>query len=59
MNEQISEDVFENLPKNLQEAIKLKMSFEDDLKLDDIDLETVQGGDIEEIIKMLEESNII
>ena len=59
VKEQISEDVFENLPKNLQEAIKLKMSFEDDLKLDDIDLETVQGGDIEEIIKMLEESNII
>ena len=35
------------------------MSLEDDLKLDEIDLETVQSGDIEEIKKMLEESNII
>ena len=59
VDEQISEDIFENLPKNIQEAIKLKMSLEDDLKLDEIDLETVQSGDIEEIKKMLEESNII
>ena len=35
------------------------MSLEDDLRLDEIDLETVQSGDIEEIKKMLEESNII
>ena len=59
VKEQISEDIFENLPKNIQEAIKLKMSLEDDLKLDEIDLETVQSGNIEEIKKMLEESNII
>ena len=59
VKEQISEDIFENLPKNIQEAIKLKMYLEDDLKLDEIDLETVQSGDIEEIKKMLEESNII
>ena len=59
VKEQISEDIFENLPENIQEAIKLKMSLEDDLKLDEIDLETVQSGDIEEIKKMLEESNII
>ena len=59
VKEQIPEDIFENLPKNIQEAIKLKMSLEDDLKLDEIDLETVQSGDIEEIKKMLEESNII
>ena len=59
VDEQISEDIFENLPENIQEAIKLKMSLEDDLKLDEIDLETVQSGDIEEIKKMLEESNII
>ena len=59
VDEQISEDIFENLPKNIQEAIKLKMTLEDDLKLDEIDLETVQSGDIEEIKKMLEESNII
>ena len=59
VDEQISEDIFDNLPKNIQEAIKLKMSLEDDLKLDEIDLETVQSGDIEEIKKMLEESNII
>ena len=30
-----------------------------DFRLDEIDLETVQSGDIEEIKKMLEESNII
>ena len=59
VKEQIPEDIFENLPNNIQEAIKLKMSLEDDLKLDEIDLETVQSGDIEEIKKMLEESNII
>ena len=59
IKEQIPEDIFENLPENIQEAIKLKMSLEDDLKLDEIDLETVQSGDIEEIKKMLEESNII
>ena len=59
VDEQISEDIFENLPENIQEAIKLKMSLEDDLRLDEIDLETVQSGDIEEIKKMLEESNII
>ena len=59
VDEQISEDIFENLPENIQEAIKLKMSLEDDFKLDEIDLETVQSGDIEEIKKMLEESNII
>ena len=59
VDEQISEDIFENLPENIQEAIKLKMSLEDDLKLDEIDLESVQSGDIEEIKKMLEESNII
>ena len=59
VKEQIPEDIFENLPENIQEAIKLKMSLEDDLKLDEIDLETVQSGDIEEIKKMLEESNII
>ena len=55
VDEQISEDIFENLPENIQEAIKLKMSLEDDLKLDEIDLETVQSGDIEEIKKMLED----
>ena len=59
VKEQIPEDIFENLPNNIQEAIKLKMSLEDDLRLDEIDLETVQSGDIEEIKKMLEESNII
>ena len=59
VKEQIPEDIFENLPENIQEAIKLKMSLEDDLRLDEIDLETVQSGDIEEIKKMLEESNII
>ena len=59
VDEQISEDIFENLPENIQEAIKLKMSLEDDLRLDEIDLETVQSGNIEEIKKMLEESNII
>ena len=59
VDEQISEDIFEYLPENIQEAIKLKMSLEDDLRLDEIDLETVQSGDIEEIKKMLEESNII
>ena len=59
VKEQIPEDIFENFPENIQEAIKLKMSLEDDLKLDEIDLETVQSGDIEEIKKMLEESNII
>jgi hypothetical protein len=59
IDEQISEDVFENLPENIQEAIKLKMSFEEDFMLDEIDLETVQSGDIEEIKKMLEESNIV
>ena len=59
VDEQISEDIFENLPENIQEAIKLKMSLEDDLRLDELDLETVQSGDIEEIKKMLEESNII
>ena len=59
VDEQIDEDIFEKLPKNIQEAIKLKMSLEDDLKLDEIDLETVQSGNIEEIKKMLEESNII
>ena len=59
VDEQISEDIFENLPENIQEAIKLKMSLEDDLRLDEIDLESVQSGDIEEIKKMLEESNII
>ena len=59
VDEQISEDIFENLPKNIQDAIKLKMSFEEDFRLDEIDLETVQTGNIEEIKKMLEESNII
>ena len=59
VDEQISEDIFENLPENIQEAIKLKMSLEDDLRLDEIDLETVQSGDIEEIKLMLDDSNII
>ena len=59
VDEQISEDIFENLPENIQEAIKLKMSLEEGFMLDEIDLETVQSGDIEEIKKMLEESNII
>ena len=59
VDEQISEDIFENLPENIQEAIKLKMSLEEDFMLDEIDLETVQSGDLEEIKKMLEESNII
>ena len=59
VDEQISEDIFENLPENIQEAIKLKMSLEEDLRLDEIDLESVQSGNIEEIKKMLEESNII
>ena len=59
VDEQISEDIFENLPKNIQDAIKLKMSFEEDFRLDEIDLETVESGNIEEIKKMLEESNII
>ena len=54
VDEQISEDIFENLPENIQEAIKLKMSLEEDFMLDEIDLETVQSGDIEEIKKMLE-----
>lgn len=50
---------FDELPVEIQDALKLKMSIRDDKKLNEVELEVVKSKDIEEIKRILLEDNII
>ena len=50
---------FDELPVEIQDALKLKMSIRDDKKLNEVELEVIKSKDIEEIKRILLEDNII
>ena len=50
---------FDELPIEIQDALRLKMSIRDDKKLNEVELEVVKSKDIEEIKRILLEDNII
>ena len=50
---------FDELPVEIQDALKLKMSIRDDKKLNEVELEVIRSKDIEEIKRILLEDNII
>ena len=59
IEEEIGEEQFENLPKNIQEAIKLYISQTDDKTLDEYDKRDILSGDIKTIEAMLRDKNIV
>ena len=59
IEEEIGEKQFENLPKNIQEAIKLYISQTDDKTLDEYDKRDILSGDIKKIEAMLRDKNIV
>ena len=50
---------FDELPDEIQDALRLKMSLRDDKKLNEVELEVIRSKDIEEIKRILLEDNII
>ena len=50
---------FDELPIEIQDALRLKMSIRDDKKLNEVELEVIKSKDIEEIKRILLEDNII
>ena len=59
IEEEIGEEQFENLPKNIQEAIKLYISQTDNKTLDEYDKRDILSGDIKNIEAMLRDKNIV
>ena len=59
IEEEIGEEQFENLPKNIQEAIKLYISQTDNKTLDEYDKRDILSGDIKNIEAMLWDKNIV
>ena len=59
IEEEIGEEQFENLPKNIQEAIKLYISQTDNKTLDEYDRRDILSGDIKTIEAMLKDKNIV
>ena len=59
IEEEIGEKQFENLPKNIQEAIKLYISQTDNKTLDEYDKRDILSGDIKTIEAMLRDKNIV
>ena len=59
IEEEIGEEQFENLPKNIQEAIKLYISQTDNKTLDEYDKRDILSGDIKIIEAMLRDKNIV
>ena len=59
IEEEIGEEQFENLPKNIQEAIKLYISQTDNKTLDEYDKRDILSGDIKKIEAMLRDKNIV
>ena len=59
IEEEIGEEQFENLPKNIQEAIKLYISQTDNKTLDEYDKRDILSGDIKTIEAMLRDKNIV
>ena len=59
IEEEIGEKQFENLPKNIQEAIKLYISQTDNKTLDEYDKRDILSGDIKKIEAMLRDKNIV
>ena len=59
IEEEIGEEQFENLPKNIQEAIKLYISQTDNKTLDEYDKRDILSGDIKNIEEMLRDKNIV
>ena len=59
IEEEIGEKQFENLPKNIQEAIKLYISQTDNKTLDEYDKRDILSGDIKNIEAMLRDKNIV
>lgn len=57
--EQVDEDAFEKLPKNLQDAIGLLANLDPNFKLKDVDIEDINSGDIKNIETILREAGII
>ncbi len=50
---------FDELPVEIQDALKLKMSIRDDKKLNEVELEIIKSKNLEEIKRILLEDNII
>ena len=59
IEEEIGEEQFENLPKNIQEAIKLYISQTDNKTLDEYDKRDILSGDIKNIEAMVRDKNIV
>lgn len=59
IEEEIGQEQFENLPKNIQDAIKLYISQTDDKTLDEYDKRDILSGDIKNIEAMLRDKNIV
>ena len=59
LDEEVGEQTFENLPENVQNAIKLYMSQIENNELDKYDKRDILSGDIETIEAMLRDKNIV
>lgn len=59
IDEEVGEQTFENLPENVQNAIKLYMSQIENNELDKYDKRDILSGDIETIEAMLRDKNIV
>ena len=59
IDEEVGEQTFENLPENVQNAIKLYMSQIENNELDKYDKRDILTGDIETIEAMLRDKNIV
>ena len=59
LDEEVGEQTFENLPENVQNAIKLYMSQIENNELDKYDKRDILSGDIKTIEAMLRDKNIV
>jgi len=59
IDEEVGEQTFENLPENVQNAIKLYMSQIENNELDKYDKRDILSGDIKNIEAMLRDKNIV
>ena len=59
IDEEVGEQTFENLPENVQNAIKLYMSQIENNELDKYDKRDILSGDIKTIEAMLRDKNIV
>ena len=60
IEEQLDPEKFEDLPKNLQDAVRLLMSENEELKLDAYQISVIESGNREKLLQLLrEDANII